>query len=164
MSLLARVLSNVFSHRSRRTTKMPHFRARLESLEPRALLYAPIGSETLVNVTTVDSQQVSNFAAADGDGARSIALSAGGSYVVAWESVTSSGTGNAYIRVFNADGSPLTGEIQVNAITARTPGSEFSTSRGFDPTVAVDQMPESWVVVNKGGFVCETCAAQATGA
>ncbi|MBC7855567.1 MAG: hypothetical protein IAF94_19225 [Pirellulaceae bacterium] len=130
---------------------MPHFRAYLESLEPRAMLYAPIGSETLVNVSTVDSQQVSNYALADGGGARSVALSAGGSYVVAWESVSSSATGNAYIRVFNADGSPLTGEIQVNAITARTPGSQFSTSRGFDPTVAVDQSGNFVVVFKANG-------------
>jgi len=149
--MLRQLWKSVFVSSKRQQATRCTTKLRVESLEARALLYAPIGSETLVNVTTVDSQQVSNFAAADGGGARSIALSAGGSYVVAWESVTSSGAGNAYIRVFNADGSPLTSEIRVNAITSRTPSSEFSSSRGFDPTVAVDQNGNFVVVFKANG-------------
>ena len=120
--------------------------AGLESLEPRALLYSPLGSESLVNVTTADTQQVSSWAANVGGASRSMAGSANGSYVVTWESGTTDGTGfglasgNVYARVFGADGSPLTGEIQVNAITTvQNAPSPKSAPPGFDPTVAVDQ-------------------------
>ncbi len=66
-----------------------------------------LGAETQVNLTTASNQQ-----------APKVAVAADGHYVVAWQSNNQDGSKfGIYARVYNADGSARSGEIQVNTIT-----------------------------------------------
>jgi Ca2+-binding RTX toxin-like protein len=60
------------------------------------------GPETLVNVSTISNQDTADAAGL-----------ANGKYVIVWEN-SSSGNNNVVGRIYNADGSPATGEIDVN--------------------------------------------------
>ena len=100
---------------------------RFESLEGRKLLAAD-GGETLVNLTTTDVQQL-------GRRVDAIAMAPDGSYVAVWESIPAAGSPIAFVRLFNADGSPRTGEIRVNQVTL----AQQINALKFDPTIAMDQ-------------------------
>ncbi|MEQ1826315.1 MAG: matrixin family metalloprotease [Pirellula sp.] len=100
---------------------------RFESLEGRKLLAAD-GGETLVNITTADVQQL-------GRRVDAIAMSPNGSYAAVWESIPAAGSPTAFVRLFNADGSPRTGEIRVNQVTV----GQQNIALKFDPTIAMDQ-------------------------
>jgi hypothetical protein len=62
----------------------------------------PAGSETAVNVNTAESVSAGKLSA-----------DANGDYVAVWQSPTVSGTVAISARVFNADGTPRTGELAV---------------------------------------------------
>lgn len=107
-------------------------RAGFESLEGRMMLAAD-GVESMVNVTVSDIQKL-------GENPHAVAWSANGNYAVTWETATSTGPGHAFVRVFAADGSPVTGEIRVDSITApQTAPAPTSSPPGFHPAIAIDQ-------------------------
>ena len=70
---------------------------------------AALGGETLVNSTTAENQL-----------APSVSALIGGGFVVSWQSYNQDAAGatGVYSRIFNAGGSPSTGEIAVNTTTA----------------------------------------------
>jgi hypothetical protein len=70
----------------------------------------PAGSETAVNVNTAESVSTEN--GSPGKVANVLSADANGDYVVAWQSPQGNGTAVS-ARVFNADGSPKTGELAV---------------------------------------------------
>ena len=90
---------------------------------------APAGPETAVN-TTVAGQQ--------GGGVRSqgepvaVASDAAGDYVVAWRTFVTGAPDTIQARVFNADGTPRTGELQVGTGEAAS-----GTGYGVMPKVAM---------------------------
>ena len=73
----------------------------------------PEGGETAVNTNTAES--VSTEHGSPGEVANAMSADANGNYVVAWQSPQSNGTVAISARVFNADGSPRTGELAVGA-------------------------------------------------
>jgi len=90
-----------------------------KELTPPAGATRAVGNEFRVNATTANDQE-----------SPSVAIGAGGSFVVAWQSFAQDGSGyGAYARPYNAVGAPLTGELQVNATTANDQES---------PSVAMD--------------------------
>lgn len=86
--------------------------------------FAPQGGESLVNQTTAGQQGV-NLKDWDED-ASSIAADNAGNYAVTWMTPGASGVDEVWFRVFNADGSPRTGEIKV-ADSTRTVGGAPGT-------------------------------------
>jgi hypothetical protein len=70
----------------------------------------PQGSETAVNTNTAESVSTETQGS-PGAVANAMAADANGDYVVAWQSPQSNGTIGISARVFNADGTPKTGEI-----------------------------------------------------
>jgi hypothetical protein len=74
---------------------------------------AKVGGETLVNATT-DNNQLYPAVAGLADGA----------YAVVWTDSNGTDREDVLLRVFNADGSPATEEVQVNQITAGTQVNE----------------------------------------
>ena len=110
-----------------------------ESLEGRKLLAAD-GGETLVNFTTADVQQL-------GRRVDAIAMAPDGSYAAVWESIPAAGSPTAFVRLFNADGSPRTGEIRVNQVTV---GQQIYDLK-FDPTIAMDQFGNFVVAFKANG-------------
>jgi hypothetical protein len=71
----------------------------------------PDGPETLVNVTTAGPQGIHHSQWEQLQ--HSVAADADGNYVVTWQSPAGSNTPTVLARVFNADGTPRTGEITV---------------------------------------------------
>ena len=96
----------------------------LSGIAPLAAQIVPLGPEIQVNTTTVGSQ----FAA-------SVAGEPGGAYLVAWQSSDQDGSGaGIYARLFDADGSALSGEIHVSQTLAGdqvTPAVAWSPSGTF---------------------------------
>lgn len=81
-----------------------------------------VGSETRANTTTGDPQQTNKSAG------KQVATAANGNYVVVWEDTI---TDYVYGRLYNASGTALTGEFQVN--------TDVTGARNkFEPTVAMD--------------------------
>jgi len=81
----------------------------------------PIGSETVSNTTTADDQLNSV-----------IAMAPDGTHVVVWQSTDQDdpdGLAGIYARIYNADGTPQTGEILINE---NTPGDQLKPSVGID--------------------------------
>jgi hypothetical protein len=85
---------------------------------------APQGPESPVNATTA-GQQLGT------DSGVSVSADAAGNYVVAWGTFQADGSVTAYARVFNADGSPRTGEILVGTGTGSTPTVAMAGNGGF---------------------------------
>ncbi len=82
----------------------------------------PAGTEFAVNTTTTGDQ-----------GVPVVAMAEDGTFVVAWEGNDASGTG-IYLRRYSATGSPLTGEVVVNADTGgdqKTPALAMQPSGDF---------------------------------
>ncbi|HZU36402.1 MAG TPA: hypothetical protein VFA18_10865, partial [Gemmataceae bacterium] len=80
----------------------------------------PAGSETAVNMNAAESVSAENpNNAAYGEVANALSADSNGDYVVAWQSPQTSGSStlNVSARVFNADGSPRTGELAVGTGT-----------------------------------------------
>jgi hypothetical protein len=69
----------------------------------------PDGPEALVNTTTAEAQEI-------GAGQQSIAADAAGNYVVTWRSPATPTTQTVFARRFAADGTPLSGEINVSTV------------------------------------------------
>ncbi len=87
---------------------------------PLAAELVPLGAERLVNTTTVGSQ----FAPA-------VAGEPGGVYLVVWQSASQDGSGaGVYGRLFEASGSPLTGEL---AIAQTTVGEQITPAVAWSP-------------------------------
>jgi hypothetical protein len=83
----------------------------------------PQGSETAVNTNTAETVSTGNGAyggAGFGNVANAMSADANGDYVVAWQSQQSGGSYAVSARVFNADGSPKTGELAVGTGTLGT--------------------------------------------
>jgi hypothetical protein len=83
----------------------------------------PAGGETAVNTNTAESVSTPNGTtgnAGPGMVANAMSADANGNYVVAWQSPTGSSTVAVSARVFNADGSPRTGELAVGTGTTGT--------------------------------------------
>ncbi len=87
---------------------------RVERLEPRVLLSAsPVGTETLVNTNTIDSQ----FTSVTGQSGN-VAMDAEGDYVVTWTSVNQDGSGyGVYAQRYSADGVAQGTELLVSTTT-----------------------------------------------
>ena len=80
----------------------------------------PLGAERLVNTTTAGSQ----FAAA-------VAGEPGGPYLVVWQSTGQDGSGaGVYGRLFDASGSPLTGELRLAQTSA---GDQITPAAAWSP-------------------------------
>src|SRR5688500_11959588 len=76
-------------------------------------LATPLGGEVLVNTTTAGTQ-VSSF-----ETARAVARADDGSFVVAWSSLDTDGSGwNVYVQRYNASGAAQGGQTLVNTTTA----------------------------------------------
>jgi Ca2+-binding RTX toxin-like protein len=83
-----------------------------ESLEPRQLLSAtPIGTEFQVNSTSVGDQTTNAL----GQGG-SVAMDADGDFVVVWENEPDQGIAKVTAQRYDAAGTKLGGEIQVNTV------------------------------------------------
>ena len=79
-----------------------------------------IGPEFAVNVTTAGSQ----FAPA-------VAGEVGGPFLAAWQSADQDGSGaGIYARLFDSDGTALTGEFRVNQTTA---GDQITPAVAYSP-------------------------------
>ncbi len=86
----------------------------LEPLESRQLLsVSPLNDECLVNSVTADTQRLAETGNA-------VAAWPDGHYLVTWTSAGQDGDGKGvYAQRFNADGSTLGSEFQVNTTTDR---------------------------------------------
>jgi len=75
---------------------------------------ARLGGETQINTTVLNDQSSPR-----------VATNAAGNYVVTWENSDQNGDWNVYARSFNADGSPVGNDIQINsaAISVLTSGT-----------------------------------------
>ncbi len=71
----------------------------------------PAGSETAANTNTAESVSTYNYS--PGGVANAMSADSKGDYVVAWQSPQSNGTVEISARVFNAAGTPQTGELAV---------------------------------------------------
>lgn len=83
----------------------------------------PVGAESLVNVTTVGQQELHD--------AGSIAADMSGNFVTTWRSLAANGTGTVFARVFNADGTPRTGELTVATGSVQLPEVAMSDNGRF---------------------------------
>jgi len=96
----------------------------VQTLEPRVLLAAALGSEFQVNTTTVNSQRT--FA----ESPQSVATDANGNFVVTWASFGQDGNGDGvYAQRYNAAGAAQGSEFRVNS---------FTTGSQLNSTVAMD--------------------------
>ena len=87
---------------------------------PLAGELVPLGAERLVNTTTAGSQF-----------APGVAGEPGGPYLVVWQSSSQDGSGaGVYGRLFEASGSPLTGEL---AIAQTTAGDQITPAVAWSP-------------------------------
>jgi hypothetical protein len=75
--------------------------------------FALTGSEQIVNQVTTGPQGT--------DGVHSVATDAAGDYVVAWRAPGANGVDTISARVFNADGTPRTGDLTVATAVSKTP-------------------------------------------
>ncbi|MEN6450029.1 MAG: hypothetical protein ABFC96_06035, partial [Thermoguttaceae bacterium] len=83
----------------------------IDQLEERELLsVSPTGAETKVNTTVAGAALLGN---AD----RCTAMNDAGDFVVVWTGADADGRG-VYMRMYNSDGTPRTGETLVNTYTA----------------------------------------------
>ncbi|WP_230182820.1 DUF4347 domain-containing protein, partial [Aquabacterium sp. CECT 9606] len=81
-----------------------------------------VGTETRANTTTSNTQQTNK------DAGKQIATAANGNYVVVWEDTI---TDYVYGRLYDANGTALTGEFQIN--------TDVTGARNkYEPTVAMD--------------------------
>jgi hypothetical protein len=85
---------------------------------------AKVGGEFLVNVTTADNQEQPT-----------VAMAAGGQFVIAWKSAKQDGSSSGvYARRFDATGASLGGEFLVNSLSTDTqdqPAAAMNATGGF---------------------------------
>jgi hypothetical protein len=93
---------------------------------------AAAGPERLVNDGTAGVQGLGPVALGSANTPISVSADAAGNYVVAWRTVVPGASDQVFARVFNADGSPRTGDLLVSAEPA--PAANVVTEL---PTVAV---------------------------
>ncbi len=91
--------------------------------------------EIVVNETTSGNQQTEQFRA------ETIATLDDGGFVVSWRGPGSIGNDDAFIRVFDADGTARTGEIQVN-----TAATGIADAQGFVSVGALEGIDAGFVV------------------
>jgi hypothetical protein len=94
---------------------------------------APTGPESLANVAAAGQQGNTNRV---GGGPVSIAADTAGNYVVAWRTHVVGGTDTISARVFNADGSPRTGELVVGTAISQVITGDDGVARAYG------QMPQ----------------------
>src|SRR5207244_2508191 len=100
----------------------------------------PVGTETLVNVTTAGHQGPDDifWNGTWTPSLVSLAADTNGDYVVAWRTFAPSGTETISARVFNANGTPRTGEIPVGTGTGGTTTHDGYVALGTNmPRVAM---------------------------
>lgn len=97
----------------------------------RVSLGTPIGSEFLVNTTVARSQTEPD-----------VAMRASGEFVVVWNGWTEAHDRDVYLRVYAADGTPLTGEVRMNTTLAY---SQARPAVRYRPDGNIVAVWESWL-------------------